>query len=88
MLLTEYDEQRHIASEKEASREEGMKDGLEMGLKEGLKAGLRKAAINLFKRGMSIEEAAIICEEEAGRVRKLYEEWKCSINISKDSPIL
>ena len=88
VLLTEYDEQRHIASEKEASREEGMKEGLEMGLKDGLKAGLRKAAINLFKRGMSIEEAAIICEEDAGLVRKWYEEWKCSINISKDSPIL
>ena len=54
-MLTEYDEQRHIASEKEPSREEGMKDGLEMGLKEGLKVwtSLKQCAINLlFKRGL------------------------------------
>ena len=40
VLLTEYDEQRHIASEKESSREEGMQAGI--------RKGHREAAINLF----------------------------------------
>ena len=71
VLLTEYDEQRHIASEKELSREEGMK------------AGLHKAAINLFKRDMCIEEAAIICEEDASLVAEWYEEWKISKGVSR-----
>ena len=33
VILTEYDEQFHIASEKELSRQEGLNQGLELGLK-------------------------------------------------------
>ena len=58
-------------SEKELSREEGMK------------AGLHKAAINLFKRDMCIEEAAIICEEDARLVAEWYEEWEISKGVSR-----
>ncbi len=66
VLLTEYDEQRHIASEKEASREEGLREGH------------REAAINLFERDWCIEDIIEICKEDAGLVTEWYEEWKKS----------
>ena len=64
VLLTEYDEQRHIASEKEISRREG---------------GLEKAneiAVNLFTKGFTVEEAASICGEDTCRVKEWHREWK------------
>ena len=38
VILTEYDEQFHIASEKELSRQEGLEQGLNQGLEQGIKA--------------------------------------------------
>ena len=38
MILTEYDEEMHIASEKEISREEGLLKGREEGRAEGIRA--------------------------------------------------
>jgi hypothetical protein len=64
VLLTEYDEQRHIASEKESSREEGLRDGH------------REAAINLFERDLCIEDIAVICKEDASLVAEWHEEWE------------
>ena len=64
VLLTEYDEQRHIASEKEISRREG---------------GLEKAnevAVNLFTKGFTVEEAASICGEDTCRVKEWHRECK------------
>ena len=64
VLLTEYDEQRHIASEKEISRREG---------------GLEKAnevAVNLFTKGFTVEEAASMCGEDTCRVKEWHREWK------------
>ena len=46
MLLTEYDEQRHIASEKEISRREGHMEGRTEGILEKAK----EVAVNLIKR--------------------------------------
>ena len=39
MVLFEYDEEAHIASEKEISREEGLQEGLSLGLSRGLAQG-------------------------------------------------
>ena len=38
MVLTEYDEQFHIACEKEESRQEGLRQGLELGKEQGIQA--------------------------------------------------
>lgn len=75
VLLTEYDEQRHIASEKESSREEGMKAGI--------RKGHREAAINLFERGLCIKDIAVICKEAYCLVAEWYEEWKISKGVSR-----
>lgn len=75
VLLTEYDEQRHIASEKEASREEGMQAGI--------RKGHREAAINLFERGLCIKDIAVICKETYCLIAEWYEEWKISKGVSR-----
>lgn len=67
VLLTEYDEQKHIACEKEASREEG--------LREGLRQGHREVSRNLFAKGFGIEDTAAICQEESDLVASWYKEW-------------
>ena len=48
-----------------------------------MQAGLHKAAINLFKRDMCIEEAAISCEEDDRLVAEWYEEWEISKGVSR-----
>ncbi len=45
MLLTEYDEQSHIESEKEIAREEGWEEGMQEGKKEGIQEGIQIAAL-------------------------------------------
>lgn len=75
VLLTEYDEQRHIASEKESSREEGMQAGI--------RKGHREAAINLFERGLCIKDIAVICKETYCLIAEWYEEWKISKGVSR-----
>ena len=42
MSLYEYDEERHMRQEREASREEGIKEGRKEGIKEGRKEGIRE----------------------------------------------
>lgn len=46
MILTEYDEQRHIADEKEASWEEGRKEGRQ----EGREEGKLEASVNMIRK--------------------------------------
>ena len=42
LILTEYDEQSHIASEKEISYAEGEEKGIEKGIKKGIEKGIKK----------------------------------------------
>ena len=70
VLLTEYDEQRHIASEKEISRREGHMEGILEKAKE--------VAVNLLKKGFTVEDAASICGEDICRVKEWHREWKAA----------
>ena len=42
MLLTEYDEKRHLRNTFEEGRKEGLEEGIEQGRKQGLKEGMEK----------------------------------------------
>ncbi|WP_320932040.1 hypothetical protein [Hungatella sp.] len=70
VLLTEYDEQRHIADEKELSRREGKEEGMIEKAKE--------VAVNLFAKGISAEEAASICGEDSSLVAEWHREWEAA----------
>lgn len=39
MLLTEYNEQHHIESEREIAKEEGLREGIKQGMRKGMKEG-------------------------------------------------
>jgi len=43
LILTEYDEQSHIASEKEISYAEGEEKGIEKGIKKGIEKGINQS---------------------------------------------
>ena len=88
MILFEYDEEAHIASEREIAREEGLEqgrsEGLEQGRSEGLAQGMRRgqkrgSALTLIamtrkkmQRGKSLEEIAEDLEEEAQALEPIY----------------
>ena len=74
VLLTEYDEQRHIADEKELSRREGKEEGRA----EGISEKAHEVAVNLFAKGISAEEAASICGEDSSLVAEWHREWEAA----------
>ena len=74
VLLTEYDEQRHIADEKELSRREGKEEGRA----EGTLEKAHEVAVNLFAKGISAEEAASICGEDSSLVAEWHREWEAA----------
>ena len=74
VLLTEYDEQRHIADEKELSRREGKEEGRA----EGTLEKAHEVAVNLFAKGISAEEAALICGEDSSLVAEWHREWEAA----------
>ena len=74
VLLTEYDEQRHIADEKELSRREGKEEGRA----EGTLEKAHEVAGNLFAKGISAEEAALICGEDSSLVAEWHREWEAA----------
>ena len=89
MILFEYDEEAHIASEREIAREEGLEQGRSVGLEqvrsEGLAQGMRRgqkrgSALTLIamtrkkmQRGKSLEEIAEDLEEEAQALEPIYQ---------------
>ena len=88
MLLTEYDEERHIENERriaadeayargaEWGREAGLAEGKKKGLAEGKKAGeeLFGELTNLLLKASRIEDLQRAAEDTAYR-RKLYREF-------------
>lgn len=59
--------------------EEGKQEGLSLGRREGKQQGefekAKTVARNMYRRGMSAEDAAAICEIEQKQVEKWFEEW-------------
>ena len=80
MLLTEYDEKRHLKN----TYEQGIADGWADGNKEGLRQGIRKGiereryrtAHNLYLRGFTPQDAEIILEEDEKTVTSWFRKWK------------
>ena len=76
MLLTEYNEQAHLQSEREIAIEEGKQIGEEIGRKEGEKIGakqLGKLISVLLSEGRT-EDAARAATDEAFR-GQMYEKY-------------
>ncbi|MDO4267230.1 MAG: hypothetical protein Q4C73_02060 [Eubacteriales bacterium] len=69
MFLTEYDEE----ALREEDREEGRMNGLEQGRMEGQLCALIALLRKKLGRGLSVEDAAALLEEEPGAVRPVYE---------------
>ena len=57
----------------------GRQEGLSLGRREGKQQGefekAKTVARNMYRRGMSAEDAAAICEIEQKQVEKWFEEW-------------
>ena len=78
VLLTEYDEQRHIADEKELSRREGKEEGRKEGRAEGTLEKAHELAPKLFAKDISAEEAGSICGEDSSLVAEWHREWEAA----------
>ena len=63
----------------EDSLNEGIEKGMERGMRKGLQQGefsqTRKVAHNMYKRGMSAEDAAAICEMPLEEIESWFREW-------------
>ena len=83
MLLTEYDEQAHIESEKKIAREEGKEEGKEegrmLGIQEGIGVGIQQGEnllstlVAYLKKDGRMDDLDLILDEEARR--RLYREY-------------
>ncbi len=62
-----------MVSAVEAFREEGRQEGRQEGLEKGLEIGLHKAAANLLKKGMGLEEVAEVTELSQDQVETLQQ---------------
>ena len=79
MLLTEYDEKRHLRNTFMEGREEGREEGLKEGLKEGLRKGLeegrdeklRELVQKKLSKGKSVSEIAEELEEELSVIEQI-----------------
>lgn len=80
MLLTEYDEKRHLKNTYEQGRADGWADGNKEGLRQGIRKGIEReryrTAHNLYLRGFTPQDAAIILEEDEKTVTSWFRKWK------------
>lgn len=83
MLLTHYDEKRHLKNTFEEGRKEGMEEGIEKGMEEGIKKGLREGVEKgreeklleqvrkKLVKGRTISEIAEELEEEESVIEQI-----------------
>ena len=64
MLLTEYDEKRHLRNTFEEGRKEGLEEGMEQGRKQGREEKLREQVHKKLSRGKTLIEIAEELEED------------------------
>ena len=77
MSIYEYNQEKHLRQEREASweegREAGIREGREAGIREGRESGIsesrRQTAINLSKMGMDVEKIAQAVEASVEEVQ-------------------
>ena len=58
MSIYEYDQEKHLRQEREASWEEWREAGIREGRESGISESRRQTAINLSKMGMDVEKIA------------------------------
>ena len=77
MSIFEYDQEKHMQQERDASREAGREEGREEGLKTGREEGqflkLINQVIKKINKGNTPEQTADILEEDIRIIRKIYE---------------
>lgn len=64
MLLTEYDEKKHLRNTYREGKEEGIKEGMELGMNRGREEKLRELVQKKLSRGKAIPEIAEELEED------------------------
>lgn len=69
--IYEYDEEKHMRQEREASWEEGREVGREEGIKKGKQELLKKQIQKKFVKGKSISESAEELEEEEEVIKEI-----------------
>ena len=87
MLLSEYDEQAHIESEKRIAREEGIEEGIIKGIQEGIQKGIQKGMVKGRQEGENLLVQLVQYLQRDGRLqdiellsdedtrKKLYKEY-------------
>ena len=79
MLLSEYDEQAHIESEKRIAREEGIEEGKKEGIQEGMIKGRQEAEkllvrlVQYLQRDGRLQDIELLSDEKERK--KLYKEY-------------
>ena len=71
MLLTEYDEKRHLRNTFEEGRKEGLEEGMEQGRKQGREEKLREQVHKKLSRGKMLIEIAEELEEQISVIEQM-----------------
>ena len=69
MSIYEYNQEKHLRQEREASWEEGREAGIREGRESGISESRRQTAINLSKMGMDVEKIAQAVEASVEEVQ-------------------
>ena len=80
MSIFEYDEDKHIKSEKELSYQEGLRQGEELGLRQGKELGLKRGEerLNMLNKRLLDEnrmEDLKLCITDEKYRKKLFAEY-------------
>lgn len=73
MLLTEYDEKKHLKNTFEEGRKEGMEKGMREGLARGREEKLRELVQKKLTKGKTILQIAEELEEEISVIEQMAE---------------
>ena len=76
MSIYEYDQEKHMRQEREASWEEGREEGIEEGIKKGKQELLERLIQKKLAKGYSIPDIAEALEEEETLISKLIQEMQ------------
>ena len=71
MLLTEYDEKKHLKNTFEEGRKEGLEEGMEQGRKQGREEKLREQVHKKLSRGKMLIEIAEELEEQISVIEQM-----------------
>ena len=84
MLLTEYDEKKHMKAIRKEGYEDGLEDGIQKGIEQGIEQGIEKGLeqkleeliLKKLAKGKSIDVIAEELEEELETVREIVKKFE------------